>query len=164
MILNPTTRALLLIGQAIECVTSSNHTFRVRVTFWINRSEVRSLQQATGEENRVCTIWQSPFKFFSDFISFPFYLIRPPFSKESDWVAVKREVTLVARDDSMQLGEVRTAKAGDFEHFRRLADSVEGWNLQYDKQGTKVYSKVKEGSTVRLIKVREKYVRSNSKS
>lgn len=56
-------------------------------------------------------------------------------------------------DDSMQLGEVRAAKAGDFEHFRRLADSVEGWNLQYDKQGTKVYSKVKEGSTVRLIKV-----------
>ena len=90
MILNPTTRALLLIGQAIECVTSSNHTFRVRVTFWINRSEVRSLQQATVEENRVCTIWQSPFKFFSDFISFPFYLVRPPFSKESDWVAVKK--------------------------------------------------------------------------
>jgi len=30
---------------------------------------------------------------------------------------------------------------------------VDGWNLQYDKQGTKVYSKVKEGSTVRLIKV-----------
>lgn len=53
----------------------------------------------------------------------------------------------------MQLGEVRSAKAGDFEHFRRLADSVDGWNLQYDKQGTKVYSKVKEGSTVRLIKV-----------
>lgn len=77
---------------------------------------------------------------------------------------LRREVTLVARDDSMQLGEVRTAKAGDFEHFRRLADSVEGWNLQYDKQGTKVYSKVKEGSTVRLIKVRERYVRFNSKS
>ena len=30
---------------------------------------------------------------------------------------------------------------------------MDGWNLQYDKQGTKVYSKVKEGSTVRLIKV-----------
>ena len=55
----------------------------------------------------------------------------------------------------MQLGEVRAAKAGDFEHFRRLAESVDGWNLQYDKQETKVYTKVKEGSTVRLIKVRE---------
>lgn len=55
--------------------------------------------------------------------------------------------------DSMQLGEVRAAKADDFDHFRRLAESVDGWNLQYDKQGTKVYSKVKEGSTVRLIKV-----------
>lgn len=53
----------------------------------------------------------------------------------------------------MQLGEVRAAKADDFDHFRRLAESVDGWNLQYDKQGTKVYSKVKEGSTVRLIKV-----------
>lgn len=53
----------------------------------------------------------------------------------------------------MQLGEVRAAKADDFEHFRRLAESEDGWNLQYDKQGTKVYSKVKEGSTVRLIKV-----------
>ena len=57
-------------------------------------------------------------------------------------------------DFSMQLGEVRAAKADDFEHFRRLADSVDGWNLQYDKQGTKVYSKIKEGSTIRLIKVR----------
>ncbi|KAL9974023.1 hypothetical protein ACROYT_G020552 [Oculina patagonica] len=53
----------------------------------------------------------------------------------------------------MQLGEVRAAKADDFEHFRRLAESVDGWNLQYDKQDTKVYSKTKEGSTVRLIKV-----------
>lgn len=55
----------------------------------------------------------------------------------------------------MQVGEVRTARAEDFEHFRRLAESVDGWNLQFDKQGTKVFSKVKDGSTVRLIKVKE---------
>lgn len=55
----------------------------------------------------------------------------------------------------MQVGEVRPARAEDFEHFRRLAESVDGWNLQYDKQGTKVFSKVKDGSTVRLIKVKE---------
>ncbi|KAM7444739.1 START domain-containing protein 10 [Porites harrisoni] len=53
----------------------------------------------------------------------------------------------------MQVGEVRAARAEDFEHFRRLAESVDGWNLQYDKQGTKVFSKVKDGSTVRLIKL-----------
>lgn len=56
---------------------------------------------------------------------------------------------------SMQVGEVRPARAEDFEHFRRLAESVDGWNLQFDKQGTKVFSKVKDGSTVRLIKVKE---------
>lgn len=56
----------------------------------------------------------------------------------------------------MQVGEVRPAKADDFEHFRRLAESIDGWNLQYDKQGTKVFSKVKDGSTIRLIKVTEK--------
>lgn len=58
---------------------------------------------------------------------------------------------------SMQVGEVRAARAEDFEHFRRLAESVDGWNLQYDKQGTKVFSKVKDGSTVRLIKVVTKF-------
>ena len=55
--------------------------------------------------------------------------------------------------DSMQVGEVRVARAEDFEHFRRLAESTDGWNSQYDKQGTRVYSRVKDGSTVRLIKV-----------
>lgn len=55
---------------------------------------------------------------------------------------------------SMQVGEVRSAKADDFEHFRRLAESVDGWNLHYDKQGTKVFCKVKDGSTIRLIKVK----------
>ncbi|XP_068718776.1 START domain-containing protein 10-like [Montipora capricornis] len=53
----------------------------------------------------------------------------------------------------MQVGEVRPAKAEDFEHFRRLAESVDGWNLHYDKQGTKVFCKVIDGSTIRLIKV-----------
>lgn len=58
---------------------------------------------------------------------------------------------------SMQVGEVRPARAEDFEHFRRLAESVDGWNLHYDKQGTKVFCKVKDGSTVRLIKVVAKF-------
>ena len=61
----------------------------------------------------------------------------------------------------MQVGEVRPARAEDFEHFRRLAESVDGWNLQYDKQGTKVFSKVKDGSTVRLIKVKEIFLISD---
>ena len=59
----------------------------------------------------------------------------------------------------MQVGEVRPAKAEDFEHFRRLAESVDGWNLHYDKQGTKVFCKVIDGSTIRLIKV--SIIRSN---
>ena len=61
----------------------------------------------------------------------------------------------------MQVGEVRPAKADDFTHFRRLAESVDGWNLHYDKQGTKVFCKAKDGSpnsTIRLIKVKHVWV------
>ncbi|EDO39000.1 predicted protein, partial [Nematostella vectensis] len=53
----------------------------------------------------------------------------------------------------MQVGEVRVAKAEDFEQFRRLSESAEKWALQYDRCGTKVYSKITDASTVKMIKV-----------
>lgn len=55
--------------------------------------------------------------------------------------------------ESMQVGEVRVAKAEDFETFRRLVDQSEDWTLQYDKHGTKVYTRITDGSNVKMIKV-----------
>lgn len=54
---------------------------------------------------------------------------------------------------SMQVGEVRTARQEDFAKFRLLADSLDGWTLQYDKQKTQVYSKLTEESSIKMIKV-----------
>ena len=56
-------------------------------------------------------------------------------------------------DGSMQVGEVRVAKAEDFEQFRRLAESTEKWSLLYDRHGIKVYSKFTEGISVKMLKV-----------
>jgi hypothetical protein len=56
-------------------------------------------------------------------------------------------------DGSMKVGEVRVAKAEDFEQFRRLAESTEKWSLLYDKHGIKVYSKFTEGTSVKMMKV-----------
>lgn len=53
----------------------------------------------------------------------------------------------------MQVGEVRIAKAEDFEQFRRLAESTEKWSLLYDRHGIKVYSKFTEGISVKMLKV-----------
>lgn len=57
-------------------------------------------------------------------------------------------------DGSMKVGEVRVAKAEDFEQFRRLAESTEKWSLLYDKHGIKVFSKFTEGTSVKMMKVR----------
>ncbi|XP_031550951.1 START domain-containing protein 10-like [Actinia tenebrosa] len=56
-------------------------------------------------------------------------------------------------DGSMKVGEVRVAKAEDFEQFKRLAESTEKWSLLYDKHGIKVFSKFTEGTSVKMMKV-----------
>ena len=56
-------------------------------------------------------------------------------------------------DGSMKVGEVRVAKAEDFEQFRRLAESTEKWSVLYDKHGIKVFSKFTEGTSVKMMKV-----------
>ena len=53
----------------------------------------------------------------------------------------------------MQVGEVRVAKAEDFEKFERLVDQREGWTLQYNKHATEVYTRITEGSNIKMIKV-----------
>ena len=54
---------------------------------------------------------------------------------------------------SMDVGEVRAATGADFESFKHLAESEEGWQQRYNKNGTRVFTKLSDESRVKIIKV-----------
>ena len=52
-----------------------------------------------------------------------------------------------------KLGEIRLAKDSDFQHFRELADSNDGWTQKLDKNGLVVWSKETQSSSIKMMKV-----------
>lgn len=53
----------------------------------------------------------------------------------------------------MEVGIARVADDQDFEKLKLYLDNHEGWKLDYDKTGTKVWTKARDQMNFKMIKV-----------
>lgn len=57
----------------------------------------------------------------------------------------------------MQIGDVRVAEDADFDRLRNLCQCHDGWRLDYNKNGTSVWTKANDVSSFKMVKIRGEY-------
>jgi len=54
---------------------------------------------------------------------------------------------------TMEVGEIKIAEDSDFQHFRKIIDNHEDWEMNYSRDDTKVWTKSVPGIEFKMVKV-----------
>ena len=61
----------------------------------------------------------------------------------------------------LQVGEVRVAEDSDFRKLKTLSDETDDWKLEYQKNGTNVWTKNNTNSSFKVVKVLYSFIKKN---